>query len=69
MERVGGGVLPYNAMFYAIDNSLPIIDFGYKDGWRPHHERRLAVYYLFGLRIAGAVLLPVALLALTGVIK
>ncbi|HJR82049.1 MAG TPA: hypothetical protein VJ821_18390 [Anaerolineales bacterium] len=61
--------IPYNPFWYSLDLFIPFIDLGFDDKWSPRPNRKWAIAYAKLHMLAGWVLLPIGLLAITGVIK
>jgi hypothetical protein len=59
----------YNPFWYSLDLFIPFVDLGFDKEWAPKPERKWAVAYAKIHMLAGWVLIPIGLLAITGVIK
>jgi hypothetical protein len=64
-EETGG--VPYSRFWYSLELFLPVVDLGMAKGWRPQ-KRALRAYARIH-QLAGWILIPVSLAALTGAIK
>lgn len=62
-------VFPYNAFWYSFDLFIPFIDLGYDNKWAPRPDRKWASTYAKIQLLAGWILVPIGLLAISGVIK
>lgn len=60
---------PYNPLWYSLGLLLPFINLQIEDAWVPKSTRRFALAYMRLHTIAGWVLIPVGLAALTGFIR
>jgi hypothetical protein len=60
---------PYRPFLYSIDHFFPFINLGYAKVWVPSPERKFARLYLKLHRSLAWVLIPIAILAIAGVIK
>jgi hypothetical protein len=61
--------VPYSPFWYSLDLFIPFVDLGFDDKWSPKPTRTLAVVYAKLHMLAGWILIPIGLLAITGVIK
>jgi hypothetical protein len=59
----------YNAFWYSLDLFLPYIDLRTASAWAPKPERRFARHYMRVHTLLGWLVIPIGLLALTGIIK
>jgi hypothetical protein len=59
----------YNPFWYSLDLFLPFVDLKMSDKWMPKPERRFARHYMRFQAIAGWILIPIAILSITGIIK
>jgi hypothetical protein len=59
----------YNPFWYSLDLFLPFVDLKMADKWTPKPERRFARHYMRFQTIAGWILIPIAILSITGIIK
>ena len=62
-------LFPYHPLWYSFDLFLPFIDLGIAKLWNPKPERAIARNYRRIHMLLGWILIPIALLAITGVIK
>ena len=60
---------PYSPFWYSLDLFIPFVDLGFDDKWAPRPNRQGALLYAKVHMLAGWVLIPIGLLAITGVIK
>jgi hypothetical protein len=68
-KNPAGTPLRYNASWYSLDLFLPIVDLGVANNWVPMKDRRFARNYIYIHKILGALLIPLGLAAVTGIIK
>ena len=61
--------ISYNPFWYSLDLFIPFVDLGYDTNWFPKPGRKWAVMYSKLHMLAGWILIPIGLLAITGVIK
>lgn len=61
--------LRYNALWYSLDLFLPIVDLGVTNLWGPTKDRWFARNYVYVHKILGALMIPLGLAAVTGIIK
>lgn len=61
--------IKYSGGWYTLELLLPFLDFEMKKLWRPAAHRRGALVLMRCIMIAGWVLIPVFLLAVTGLVK
>jgi hypothetical protein len=59
----------YSAFWYSLELFLPIVDLGIAKGWRPKRTNAARLTYGRVHQLAGWILIPVAVAALTGVAK
>lgn len=59
----------YHAFWYSLDQFVPLVDLKASDEWSPDPLHRFAWHYLVVHKIAGAILIPIALAALGGIVK
>jgi hypothetical protein len=59
----------YLPIWYSLDQFVPLIDLKANDDWRPDPLKRFACHYLVVHKIVGAILIPIGLAALTGIVK
>lgn len=59
----------YNALWYSLDLFLPIVDLQVANLWAPREDRWFARHYVYIHKILGAILIPIGLAAVTGIIK
>jgi len=59
----------YSGAWYSLELFLPIVDLGVAKEWRPKSDSKWRVAYARVHQMAGWVLVPVALAAITGVVK
>jgi len=59
----------FSAGWYSLELFLPIVDLGVAKEWRPKSTPRWRVAYAHAHQLARWILIPVALAAITGVIK
>ncbi len=59
---------PFSPFWYSLEMFLPIVDLGMGKSWRPREDSFLVTYARIH-QIAGWVLIPVALAAITGAVK
>lgn len=63
--------LGYNPIWYSVDLFMPVVNLQMADAWRPNDEStRMAAFRRFWMRIqtlTGWILIPIGLLALTGI--
>ncbi len=59
----------YNSLWYSLDLLAPVIDLGAAKQWRPRQEPHWVHNYALLHRLAGWILLPLVLAAITGLIK
>ena len=59
----------YHAFWYSLDQFVPLVDLKASDEWWPDPLNRFAWHYLVLHKIAGAILIPIALAALGGIVK
>jgi hypothetical protein len=59
---------PYRPFLYSLDLFLPLVDLGYARRWEPTPERRAARVYAKIHQYLAWILIPVALLAIAGVL-
>jgi uncharacterized protein YjbI with pentapeptide repeats len=59
----------YNAFWYSLDLLVPAIDLEAAKIWRPRKDSRFRYHYAQVQRIAGWILIPIGLAAITGIIK
>lgn len=71
MEPKNPGATPfrYNASWYSLDLFLPIVDLGVANNWVPMKDRWFARNYIYFHKILGALMIPLGLAAVTGIIK
>jgi hypothetical protein len=70
--RPRGPALPtgdFWAFWYSLDLFLPFLDLQVANQWEPRSDRRLARHYVRVHALLGWVLVPIGLLAVTGIIK
>ncbi|HUI25185.1 MAG TPA: hypothetical protein VL403_03800 [Candidatus Kryptonia bacterium] len=67
--REPGGDQPYSAFWYSLDLFLPFVNLYAKDEWRPTKGRRFAAHYMRVHTLAGWILVPLGLAALSGIVK
>lgn len=60
---------PYNPILYSFALFLPFIDLGIASKWEPRPSRRAAWMYKHIHRLLGWILMPIALLTFSGIIK
>jgi hypothetical protein len=58
----------YNPFWYSLDLFLPFVDLKMADKWMPKPERRFARHYMRFQAIAGWILIPIAILSITGIV-
>jgi hypothetical protein len=61
--------LRYNALWFSLDLFLPLVELGVANSWVPRKERLLARNYIYIHKILGAIMIPLGLAAVTGIIK
>lgn len=59
----------YNRFWYSLDEFAPVIDFGEARNWGALQDRRWTCYYARFHKIAGWILLPLVVGAITGIVK
>jgi hypothetical protein len=59
----------YNPIWYSLDLFISIVDLRMAEDWEPRPERMWARAYMRIHIILGWILIPIGLLALTGVIR
>jgi hypothetical protein len=59
----------FSGAWYSLELFLPIVDLGVAKEWRPKSESKWRVAYARAHQMAGWVLIPVTLAAITGVVK
>lgn len=59
----------YNRFWYSLDEFAPVIDFGEAKNWGPTQDHRWTCYYARFHKIAGWILLPLVVGAITGIVK
>jgi hypothetical protein len=59
----------YNALWYSLDLFLPIVDLGVTNFWVPMKDRWFARNYVYIHKVLGALMIPLGLAAVTGIIK
>jgi hypothetical protein len=59
----------YSGAWYSLELFLPIVDLGVAKEWRPKSDSKWRVAYARAHQMAGWVLIPVTLAAITGVVK
>ncbi len=59
----------YHAFWYSLDQFVPLVDLKASDEWWPDPLHRFTWHYLVFHKIAGAILIPIALAALGGIVK
>jgi hypothetical protein len=59
----------YHAFWYSLDQYVPIIELKANDDWAPNPRKRLAWNYLTVHKLIGALLVPIGLASVTGLIK
>jgi hypothetical protein len=59
----------YSAFWYSLELFLPVVDLGVAKAWRPNVQRKDLQLYARLHQIAGWILIPTVLAALTGAIK
>lgn len=69
MEVVGDHPPRFSAFWYSLELFLPVVDLGVAKSWRPSQKSRPLLTYARIHQLAGWILIPVALAALTGVFK
>jgi hypothetical protein len=60
---------PYRPFLYSLDLFVPLVDLGYAKIWKPSPERKLARIYAKLLRLLAWILIPIAVLAIVGILK
>jgi hypothetical protein len=58
----------YRPFLYSLDLFLPLVDLGYAKFWEPNPERKLALIYAKIHQYLAWILIPIALLAVAGVL-
>jgi len=69
MEPVGEHPPRFSAFWYSLELFLPVVDLGVAKNWRPAHRALPLLTYARIHQLAGWILIPVALAALTGAFK
>jgi hypothetical protein len=64
-----GTSLRYNALWFSLDLFLPVVDLGVANNWVPLKDRCFARNYAYIHKILGALMIPLGLAAVTGIIK
>ena len=59
---------PFSPFWYSLETFLPVVDLGVGKSWRPRPSSPLVTYARLH-QLAGWILIPVALAAITGVVK
>ena len=59
----------YHAFWYSLDQFVPLVDLKASDEWMPDPLHRFAWHYLVVHKIVGAILVPIGLAALGGIVK
>lgn len=59
----------YHAFWYSLDQFVPLVDLKASDEWSPDPLHRFAWHYLVIHKIVGAILVPIGLAALGGVVN
>ncbi len=62
-------VAPEFRRISSLDQFVPLVDLKASDEWTPDPLHRFAWHYLVVHKIAGAILIPIALAALGGIVK
>jgi hypothetical protein len=70
METHGKEASPsFSALWYSLELFLPVVDLGLAKHWRPRRTNSVLVGYWRAHQLAGWILIPVALAAITGALK
>jgi len=69
VAKDGAEPATYSRFWYSLELFLPVVDLGVAKSWRPKNENRHLLAYARIHQLAGWVLIPVALAALTGARK
>lgn len=69
MEPIGEHPLRFSPFWYSLELFLPVVDLGVAKSWRPSQRSLSLLTYARIHQLAGWILIPVALAALTGVFK
>jgi hypothetical protein len=64
----GESVQTYSCFWFSVDAFLPAVDLGMAKQWLPRQDRWFACNYMRVMHIAGWILVPVGLAALTGLV-
>lgn len=59
----------YNRFWYSLDEFAPVIDLGEAKNWGAMRDQRWTRYYARFHKIAGWILLPLVVGAITGIVK
>ncbi len=59
----------YSPLWYSLDLFLPFVDLKMAEKWTPKPGRRFARHYMRFQTIAGWILIPIAILSITGIVK
>jgi len=69
MEPKAENPAAYSPLWYSLELFLPVVDLGMAKEWRPESSAGWRVVYARFHQLAGWVLVPVALAAVTGAFK
>lgn len=59
----------YNPVWYSLDLFIPFVDLGAANVWMPAEDSRFRRNYARVHRILGWILIPIGLVAITGILK
>lgn len=59
----------YSPFWYSLDLFIPFVNLGVADQWMPNHRRKVAQHYQRIQILLGWILIPIALLAISGLIE
>jgi len=59
----------YNPFWYSLDLFLPFVDLKMAEKWTPRAGRKFARHYMRFQTLAGWILIPIAILSITGIVK
>lgn len=69
MEAIGEHPPRFSAFWYSLELFLPVVDLGVAKSWRPSQQSFPLLTYARIHQLAGWILNPVALAAITGAFK